>query len=968
MDQPLKKALLLNRGKFMIAKDIKFKNVRSFVDAEINLVKSNLITGWNFDTDDGNGVGKCVKLDSLIATNQGLSELENFLPGDSFITHRHPDSYFWNNSNIKLYNKNCEVEKPSHIYYNGEAKTIKIKILGGMSLEGTPNHPILINTGSEICWKTLQEIQLSLQKKLHWEAIIPLNYFKHQNKSIKLDINNIKTYKICDRNIKLPSILTKDFAYFLGLLKGDGNVSVSGCSITSMDEEILNFIKKFCTSLNITYQLKKQLKSKASIITISSRYWIRFLEKNKLAFVSNLSYFKDIPDLVLKSKKEILLAFLSGLWDADGFVVENGIGICLSSEKMIQKTHKILLSLGVFSFLKTKKSTRYADSHQLIITSTKDLENFKKLKIFRLNRKIIKLNKIIKKRQKRTNYNLHRSAYIDSDYKRKFKEMYAFKNAPLALQKRDLFKLIYTSINHHVRVCNEKIIQFYSICKKHNIYDPYLEYLATTDKIFCPIKEAINSKAMVADFVMPKTNSFIANGFINHNTSIIAALLLLLGGPKLTDINLKKFIRDGEKSATISGSIEVGEDLLEIERVLKAKGSGSLKLAINGVDQDFSTGKLAQEEIFKYIGSPENFKKFRIIDDGSGINILDFTSGQLRKTLMGLCQDKFDTLRKKLLDKKNLYEKYNKNVVLSKHAPSESRLQILQNAIKNLDTTEMNKVIAKIQKFQMEKNKLLTERGKNTQIKDIKTRQIQKLKNMGTCPSCFQEVPEEHKTKLCVPLQKELTEASKKIVGMVNDLKIYEDIVTTEEKKKTKLYGAKQKLNNLKYKLETRISQKEYKFTTKDVEIAKMAIETIDDFANYYVVEWVRVIEPIVNSYIDRLHMHLNFNISEEGNIEVVVTRNEKEFTYDQLSQGEKIFISTIFKIALLMEQQETGLMVSDEAFNSLSGNNLNRILDIISNLPIQLLCISHNPDIDKNLAKEIFIEKREDESTIRKI
>ena len=76
---------------------------------------------------------------------------------------------------------------------------------------------------------------------------------------------------------------------------------------------------------------------------------------------------------------------------------------------------------------------------------------------------------------------------------------------------------------------------------------------------------------------------------------------------------------------------------------------------------------------------------------------------------------------------------------------------------------------------------------------------------------------------------------------------------------------------------------------------------------------------------------------------------------------------SVIFKIALLMEQQETGLILADEAFNALSGENLNRILEVISNLPIQLLCISHNPNIDKNLVKEIYIEKKNDVSTIRR-
>ena len=112
--------------------------------------------------------------------------------------------------------------------------------------------------------------------------------------------------------------------------------------------------------------------------------------------------------------------------------------------------------------------------------------------------------------------------------------------------------------------------------------------------------------------------------------------------------------------------------------------------------------------------------------------------------------------------------------------------------------------------------------------------------------------------------------------------------------------------------------------------------------------------------------MSMYFNIDEGGNIEVVVTRDNKKYTYDMLSKGEKIFLSTIFKIALLMEQQETGLMISDEAFSSLSTNNLNRILDIISNLPIQLICVSHDSDLDKNLIKEIFIEKRNNLSTIR--
>ena len=111
-------------------------------------------------------------------------------------------------------------------------------------------------------------------------------------------------------------------------------------------------------------------------------------------------------------------------------------------------------------------------------------------------------------------------------------------------------------------------------------------------------------------------------------------------------------------------------------------------------------------------------------------------------------EDKFDVIRKKLLDKKNFFEKYNKDMVVHKHAPSENRLQILASAIKALDTTKLQALMKKIQKYQMDKNKLLTEKGKLQQTIDINKRQIQKLKAYGKCPTCFQIVPDEHKQKI----------------------------------------------------------------------------------------------------------------------------------------------------------------------------------------------------------------------------
>lgn len=459
-------------------------------------------------------------------------------------------------------------------------------------------------------------------------------------------------------------------------------------------------------------------------------------------------------------------------------------------------------------------------------------------------------------------------------------------------------------------------------------------------------------------------DNFDGNGV--GKTTIVHAVLLLLGGSKLVDINLDKFVNDTAKLAVIEGMIECNGDILEIQRTVKSSGTSTLKVIVNGQDPECKTSTDYQNLIFDYIGNIENFKKFRLLDSNSGINILDFTSGQLRKTLMSLCQDKFDAIRAKLLNKKTEFEKYNKDLVLSKHSPSESRLQILEKAIKELDTSKLNSIVKKIQEHQNDKNKLLMEQGRISQDKDIKLKQLQKMQSLAECPTCLQKVTSEYKAPIIKDLNTKLTECAGKIQEIATDISMYNDILKEEETNKNEIYQQKQRIVLLKQKLETRLQQKDYKYSQKDIEIAKKAIEVIDEFANYYVVEWINTIEPIVNSYLNKLNMQLHFNASEAGKLEIIINRGEKTYTYNQLSQGEKIFISTLFKIALLLERQEQGCIFADESFDCLSYENLTRIIDIISNLPIQLVFVTHQQDYQHQYASTIYIEKKNEISEIK--
>lgn len=476
-----------------------------------------------------------------------------------------------------------------------------------------------------------------------------------------------------------------------------------------------------------------------------------------------------------------------------------------------------------------------------------------------------------------------------------------------------------------------------------------------------------------AEIEFDKTN-FITGMNLDTNdgnglgkSSLVFSILTLIGGSSLTSINLSKLIRHNQKEAKIEGIIELNSgEVLEIKRTLKKRGSGSLAVKVNGKNLNCSTSTQYQEEIFSYLENADNFKKFRIIDKDSGINILDFTSGQLRKTLMGMCQDKFDAIRSKLLSRKNEFEKFSISHLLSAHAPSKKRLKILEGAILSLDNEKLRELNSKINEYNRDRNSIATQRGKYEQIIKIKNSQSYKLKSLSTCPTCFQKVNDSHKNSICSQLNKEIKKVQSQLKEILSKLEIYNDLLLSEEKKKSKIYKEKDKLTSLKYKLETRLKQENYKYTLKDIELAKKAIEEVDRFANYYIIEWVNIIEPIVNSYLEVLGIKFSFNVNEKGNLNPKIDRENETLDYDQLSQGEKIFISVIFKIALLLENNETGLLIADEGFDALSTENLDRIVNLVSNLPIQLIAVTHNKNVDTSRAKIIYIEKEKGESKIK--
>jgi len=157
-----------------------------------------------------------------------------------------------------------------------------------------------------------------------------------------------------------------------------------------------------------------------------------------------------------------------------------------------------------------------------------------------------------------------------------------------------------------------------------------------------------------------------------------------------------------------------------------------------------------------------------------------------------------------------------------------------------------------------------------------------------------------------------------------------------------KSLSRKEKINKLKYKLENIIKRKDYKWTTNDVEIIKQAIKELDNFSSYYITEWIKILEPIINDILTKINFQVSFEINEKGNIDVNLLRNGEVYNYKDLSAGQRLVVSISFQLALLLENTQEGFIIADEGFSNLDIENLKLILELFKNLPFQLLCVIH--------------------------
>lgn len=470
------------------------------------------------------GGGKCISENSICLTSDGMLKISEF-------GHKLEEEEFkeLKTTVFTPLEKKC-FDETSHIYRDGISQSFKIKTSSGFEIVSTPNHRIIVvNENGSSDWKEVKNINEGDYAVL--------------TKGQELFGNN--------------NSLSIDDSYWFGLLYGDGTLSMRNqVRLTTADNHIESFVKSYSkkNGLKLHIHPDKRTKNTRNLAIYNVSYRDSLFNLG-LTYQNSLN--KEIPLIIRQSNAKNVSNFIKGLFETDGWVDvcsnRPRINIALSSEKMINQIQQILLNFGIVSHKHTKK-TKSNNSYKLHIYNEYlklfsekigfDKNGYKYYKM----KKCLEFSENIAKNNNKdvipNQHNLIKTIYI------LISNLYGYKNIKSIFESINIKKRTVQSWfkKYNCRMPSRKsLINFCFVVqkllaenkditlkdteqikiKKQQIIDScekiikFCNYMYYYDKI--ESKEEIESNNY--DFVVPKTNSFVAQGFINHNTVIASSII-----------------------------------------------------------------------------------------------------------------------------------------------------------------------------------------------------------------------------------------------------------------------------------------------------------------------------------------------------------------------------------------------------------------------------------------------------------
>jgi intein/homing endonuclease len=308
--------------------------------------------------------GKCLeRLFSNILTDQGVKTLEDIIIENNI----DGSKIGWNDIKpIQIVQESGRAALATRIYCGGIQKTRKIETKSRYSIRPTLEHRLkIMSSEGNIEWKYVRDIQIGdfigINRKT---KLWPVNEYEC--------VHLIPEHKSDGRFACLiPGKVDSSLGEFLGILVGDGTWSsgknLSTIMVTGGCEQFLPFVQSHFSRYFPVYGTGRKPSHKHNTCEVSpwnvSKHSFSFR-----TFLDHLGYrlnatksTKSVPWVIFRSPKDVVAAFLRGLFETDGGLEQNGrtVSFCSASKQLTSEVQLLLLNFGITASIYHKYNKKY---------------------------------------------------------------------------------------------------------------------------------------------------------------------------------------------------------------------------------------------------------------------------------------------------------------------------------------------------------------------------------------------------------------------------------------------------------------------------------------------------------------------------------------------------------------------------------------------------------------------------------
>lgn len=455
----------------------------------------------NFGSVDGDSAAAmryCVTGETLVVTDKGLLPIAKISSGDENIKSR-------------VLSQGGEINTASKWWDSGVHATKRVRTRHGFEITATSNHPLLVfrlNAAGKpgFAWKLVSQLRhgdmlvIDRGEKLWSKDDVSLKEFRPMLDEASRTVRH-----------ELPEVLTEDLAFLLGAITAEGTIQdhrIEFCNNRGdfADEFIAAWRRTFPTCRLHIFEREPSGYSTQSYLQM------QVVSQQVVGFLHNLglrgkSGTRDVPEVIMRAPQNVVAAFLRGLFEGDGSVEHSGrsllrVSLCSQSEAMLKRVQTILLRFGIAAS-RTSDASHNRATHRLALNGRDNLTQFAARIGFTSRAKQQKLTEVI--------VLLTGRALAKSDF------------VPLIavyLRGRAMRHQSWMARNNFDRPSRLRV----ALPRLESALAPgdyaMVEHLSRTNYLFDPVAaiEDAGEQRVYSLRVDSDCHSFVANGFINHNT------------------------------------------------------------------------------------------------------------------------------------------------------------------------------------------------------------------------------------------------------------------------------------------------------------------------------------------------------------------------------------------------------------------------------------------------------------------